>query len=115
MPFMPSRSARRNRPLIFLSVLLVGLVVAVALGAALLLALLPAGDRTAVEGRASRRTAIFVTSYLALAIGKVPGLSIDRAGVALVGACPDGGLRRPVAGGGVSGRSTWAPSRCCSA
>jgi Na+/H+ antiporter NhaD/arsenite permease-like protein len=31
--------------------------------------------------------AIFVASYLALAIGKVPGLSIDRAGVALVGAC----------------------------
>jgi Na+/H+ antiporter NhaD/arsenite permease-like protein len=31
--------------------------------------------------------AIFVASYAALAIGKVPGLSIDRAGVALVGAC----------------------------
>ena len=31
--------------------------------------------------------AIFVASYLALAVGKVPGLSIDRAGVALVGAC----------------------------
>ncbi len=30
---------------------------------------------------------IFVASYLALAIGKVPGLAIDRAGVALVGAC----------------------------
>ena len=30
---------------------------------------------------------IFSASYLALAIGKVPGLSIDRAGVALVGAC----------------------------
>ncbi len=29
---------------------------------------------------------IFAASYLALAIGKVPGLSIDRAGVALVGA-----------------------------
>ena len=28
-----------------------------------------------------------MASYLALAIGKVPGLSIDRAGVALVGAC----------------------------
>ena len=31
--------------------------------------------------------AIFLASYAALAIGKVPGLSIDRAGVALVGAC----------------------------
>ena len=30
---------------------------------------------------------IFVASYLALAVGKIPGLSIDRAGVALVGAC----------------------------
>jgi Na+/H+ antiporter NhaD/arsenite permease-like protein len=29
---------------------------------------------------------IFIGSYLALAIGKIPGLSIDRAGVALVGA-----------------------------
>ena len=39
---------------------------------------------------AARRLAavcIFVASYLALAIGKVPGLSIDRAGIALVGAC----------------------------
>ena len=29
---------------------------------------------------------IFVTSYLAIAIGKIPGLNIDRAGIALVGA-----------------------------
>ena len=29
---------------------------------------------------------IFVGSYLALAIGRIPGLSIDRAGIALVGA-----------------------------
>jgi Na+/H+ antiporter NhaD/arsenite permease-like protein len=42
------------------------------------------------ENEAPRRlaaVAIFIASYLALAIGKVPGLSIDRAGVALVGAC----------------------------
>ncbi len=42
------------------------------------------------DGGIARRIAaggIFVASYLALAIGKVPGLSIDRAGVALVGAC----------------------------
>jgi hypothetical protein len=31
--------------------------------------------------------AIFAASYLALAAGRVPGLAIDRAGVALVGAC----------------------------
>jgi len=41
------------------------------------------------HGTATRvaAAAIFVASYAALAIGKVPGLSIDRAGVALVGAC----------------------------
>src|ERR1700733_12267367 len=42
------------------------------------------------DGGTARRVAaggIFVASYLGLAIGKVPGLSIDRAGVALVGAC----------------------------
>jgi Na+/H+ antiporter NhaD/arsenite permease-like protein len=42
------------------------------------------------DGGTARRVAaagIFLASYLALAIGKVPGLSIDRAGVALVGAC----------------------------
>jgi len=42
------------------------------------------------ENDATRRIAaivIFAASYLALALGKVPGLVIDRAGVALVGAC----------------------------
>lgn len=42
------------------------------------------------SGAAAQRmaaAAIFIGSYAALAIGKVPGLSIDRAGVALVGAC----------------------------
>ena len=34
-----------------------------------------------------RAAAVFAGSYLALAIGRIPGLSIDRAGVALVGAC----------------------------
>jgi Na+/H+ antiporter NhaD/arsenite permease-like protein len=41
------------------------------------------------DGSAARRVAaaaIFAGSYLAIAIGKVPGLAIDRAGVALVGA-----------------------------
>ena len=45
---------------------------------------MPAQDTTTRDIAAG---AIFVGSYLALAIGKVPGLSIDRAGVALVGAC----------------------------
>src|SRR5215469_8040947 len=86
MAFMGGRSARRNRLLIFLSVLLVGLVVAIALGAALLIALLPTGDQTAMESRRLAAGVIFVGSYLALAIGRIPGLSIDRAGIALVGA-----------------------------
>lgn len=47
-------------------------------------ALMPEQDEAA---RRFVAAAIFITSYLALAIGKVPGLSIDRAGVALVGAC----------------------------
>ena len=43
------------------------------------------GERDAATRAAAG--AIFVASYLALAIGKVPGFTIDRAGVALVGAC----------------------------
>ncbi|HSU04002.1 MAG TPA: SLC13 family permease, partial [Acetobacteraceae bacterium] len=41
------------------------------------------------EEAAARRIAaggIFAASYLALALGRIPGLSIDRAGIALVGA-----------------------------
>jgi Na+/H+ antiporter NhaD/arsenite permease-like protein len=62
----------------------VALLLLLALGAASLPWISPGEEAT------TRRTAafsIFVASYLALAIGKVPGLSIDRAGVALVGAC----------------------------
>jgi Na+/H+ antiporter NhaD/arsenite permease-like protein len=69
-----------------LSVLLVGLVVVIAMAAALAPSLLPAGDRISGEGRSVAAGAIFVGSYLALAIGRIPGLSIDRAGIALVGA-----------------------------
>jgi Na+/H+ antiporter NhaD/arsenite permease-like protein len=50
-------------------------------------ALLPAGDQIGGEGRSVAAGVIFfVGSYLALAIGRIPGLSIDRAGIALVGA-----------------------------
>src|SRR6266404_2381751 len=66
--------------------LLVGLVVIVALAAALVPSLLPVGDRLGREGRAMAALVIFVGSYLALAIGRIPGLNIDRAGIALVGA-----------------------------
>jgi len=61
-------------------------VVGVALAAALASIFLPTsavGEDTAKIAAAG----IFAGSYLALAIGKVPGLGIDRAGIALVGAC----------------------------
>jgi Na+/H+ antiporter NhaD/arsenite permease-like protein len=48
--------------------------------------LLPASPRIDDDTRKVAATVVFAASYLALAVGKVPGLSIDRAGVALVGA-----------------------------
>jgi hypothetical protein len=79
MMTMPNRS----RWLVALSILLVGLVVVIAIAAALTPALLPA--RIGGEGCSVAGGVIFVGSYLALAIGRIPGLSIDRAGIALVG------------------------------
>ena len=89
----------------------VGLLLLLALGTAALPWIMPEQDATA---RRVAATAIFVTSYLALAIGKVPGLSIDRAGVALVGACL---MVAPVSFRWTRHirRSIWEPSRCCSA
>src|ERR1044071_8484960 len=62
----------------------VGLLLLLALGTAALPWVMPEQDAAA---RRLAAIAIFATSYIALAVGKVPGLSIDRAGVALVGAC----------------------------
>src|SRR5271163_1994258 len=83
---MRQSASNRSRWLLALSVLLVMLVVVIAIAAALAPALLPAGDRMGGEGRRVAAGVIFVGSYLALAIGRIPGLSIDRAGIALVGA-----------------------------
>src|SRR4030081_111972 len=83
---MSHSATKRRRLLVAFSVLLVGLVVMVAIAAALAPALLPTGDRIGGEGRSVAAGVIFVGSYLALAIGRIPGLSIDRAGIALVGA-----------------------------
>jgi Na+/H+ antiporter NhaD/arsenite permease-like protein len=44
------------------------------------------GDRLDGESRSLAAAVIFVGSYLALAVGRIPGLNIDRAGIALVGA-----------------------------
>lgn len=66
-----------------LGVILVIVIAALAVIAAVLPGLLPAfGDR----GRVVAAIAIFTGSYAALAVGRIPGLSIDRAGIALVGA-----------------------------
>jgi hypothetical protein len=93
---------------------MVGLVVVIAMAAALVPSLLPAGDHIAWEGRSVAAAVIFAGSYLALAIGRIPGLSIDRAGIALVGA----GLM--VASGALTledalRRLTSIQSPCCSA
>jgi Na+/H+ antiporter NhaD/arsenite permease-like protein len=61
-------------------------VVLVALAAGLAPALLP-GTLMEQDARWAATAAVFAASYVALAVGRVPGLAIDRAGVALVGAC----------------------------
>ncbi|MGA3403304.1 MAG: anion transporter [Acetobacteraceae bacterium] len=78
--------AQRRRWPGIVAVALVVLVVIVSVIAALAPSLLPASPRLDADTRKVAALAIFVASYLALAIGKIPGLSIDRAGVALVGA-----------------------------
>src|SRR5271154_854188 len=83
---MRHKASHRSRRPAGLSVLLVGLVVVITIAAGLAPLLLPAGDRIGGEGRSVAAGVIFVGSYLALAIGRIPGLSIDRAGIALVGA-----------------------------
>src|ERR1700736_1244978 len=79
-------ASNQNRWGVALSGLLVGLVVAIAIAAALVPSLFPASDQISGEARSVAAGVIFVGSYLALAIGRIPGLSIDRAGIALVGA-----------------------------
>jgi Na+/H+ antiporter NhaD/arsenite permease-like protein len=81
-----SSTSRRSRWPGALSLLLVGLVVVIAIAAAVAPRLLPGGDPLGGDGRRAAAVVIFVGSYLALAIGRIPGLRIDRAGIALVGA-----------------------------
>jgi Na+/H+ antiporter NhaD/arsenite permease-like protein len=61
-------------------------LVVIAISAAVASFLLP-GSAIGNDATKTAAALIFAASYLGLAIGKVPGLSIDRAGVALVGAC----------------------------
>ena len=83
---MRKETPNRSRWPTALSILVVGIVVAIAIAAALAPVVLPNGDRLAVDGQSVAAGVIFVGSYFALAIGRIPGLSIDRAGIALVGA-----------------------------
>jgi hypothetical protein len=83
---MSESSINRSRWPVALSVLLVGIVVVIAIASAMTPALLPFNDQIGFNGRRVAAGVIFVGSYLALAIGRIPGLSIDRAGIALVGA-----------------------------
>ena len=62
------------------------LVVALAVLAAVTPATHLARPEIGAELRAAAAAVIFTASYIAIAIGKIPGLSIDRAGIALVGA-----------------------------
>jgi Na+/H+ antiporter NhaD/arsenite permease-like protein len=79
-------TAPRSHWLSVTSVLLVALVVTTAIVAAVAPRLLASGDRLDAESRSLAAAVIFVGSYLALAVGRIPGLNIDRAGIALVGA-----------------------------
>lgn len=79
----PARSNRASLAGRAASLMAVAVLLLLAAAAAFAPELMPAQDMAA---RRLAAGAIFVASYLALAIGKVPGLSIDRAGVALVGA-----------------------------
>ena len=65
---------------------LVAVVLLVSLLAAIAPGLLPGRSEPDENTRKLAALVIFVASYMGLAIGKIPGLGIDRAGVALVGA-----------------------------
>ncbi len=88
MPGAPSATASAGGRALrrIASFVVVFLVVAAALAAALAPHLLP--DTLARRDAGTFAAAVvFAGSYLALALGKIPFLAIDRAGVALVGAC----------------------------
>ena len=68
-----------------LAIAILGVIVALALSAAVVTLASP-GSVLGADTVKLAAGAIFVGAYLALAIGTIPGLRIDRAGVALVGA-----------------------------
>jgi Na+/H+ antiporter NhaD/arsenite permease-like protein len=78
-----AQTSRRARAV---GIALAGIVVMVALLAAVAPYSRSASPAFDDDMRTTAAALVFTASYLALAIGKIPGLSIDRAGVALVGA-----------------------------
>ena len=66
------------------SLIVLGILMALAVLAAATPSMIPGRDGTTQQIAAA---AIFLASYVGLAMGKIPGMAIDRAGVALVGAC----------------------------
>jgi Na+/H+ antiporter NhaD/arsenite permease-like protein len=83
---MAGQGSGRRRRLATLSVVSAVAIVLLALAGGLASSLLP-GTLVGQDARCAAAAVIFAASYFALAVGKVPGLAIDRAGVALVGAC----------------------------
>jgi Na+/H+ antiporter NhaD/arsenite permease-like protein len=83
---MVGHGSGRRRRLSTLSVISAITIVLLALAGGLAPSALP-GTLVGRDARWVAAAAIFAASYLALAVGRVPGLAIDRAGVALVGAC----------------------------
>ncbi|MBX5454716.1 MAG: MFS transporter [Acidobacteriia bacterium] len=76
---------RRGSRIELLAIGILGTVIGLALVAALATVALP-GSVLNANATKIAAGAIFIGAYAALAIGKIPGLRIDRAGVALVGA-----------------------------
>src|SRR6266436_3849065 len=83
---MAGQGSGRRRRLATLSVVSAVTIVLLALAGGLASSFLP-GTLIGDDARWAAASVIFAASYLALALGRVPGLAIDRAGVALVGAC----------------------------
>jgi Na+/H+ antiporter NhaD/arsenite permease-like protein len=83
---MAGQGSGRRRRLARLGVVCAVTIVVLALAGGIASSLLP-GTLVGQDARWAAAAAIFAASYLALAVGRVPGLAIDRAGVALVGAC----------------------------
>ena len=83
---LAEQPSARRRGSATLSVFLAGAIVLLALAGGLTQSLLP-DTLVGRDAPSVVAAVIFAASYLALAIGRIPGLAIDRAGVALVGAC----------------------------